>query len=1003
MRRLVRITAYILIPLAILIGSAAALLSIYQDKVIAFVMDAIQARIHLGFTVAKAQLHLERHLGVVLTDVHIRDPNGKEISTIKSIHASVGYHSIFTSDGLPLYSITVDTPRLIVPRRLEGGTPEIALPRPEAAAIERMAKALRKLSQIARRIEIINATLAYRDGGVLFDRIGLLAYRRRHGLNWYFAFDATIQLPPYAGAHFAGRISAQSDMPTQSHDIGTAHLWVWGIPITNLHAEGFDINGDMQGNVVATIHDNGSLSGTTGMGIRNLELAGARLTAPIELGDYSINGSFDFNETNYSVTQLTVQRVGTHVLTGETQVSEPYSPNPRLGISLQGLEVELGRLKKQLLEVRNLPRDAVDWVKRVASGNVRVGQASFSAPVETIRATPLVALRDNLTIFGTLQGVAFAFPPELKLPDISALTVQINYAKGVVTFAQGSAKLGRTQLKGVAGRIDLRKGFQYAPYTLQASADTDLGELFPAITLALRNNRVPNYDRLKQLAGVLDFEGRLQGRLDLNAPTPPASYIVTVAANGAVFTMEGAPGPVTVRRGSIVFTPGDAKIQKIVAAATGGDANLNGEVQYGPKGFLIKTLSMDFHHMPSESWLGLVVDPSDLAVKGPIGGSLTISGDPKVRETYSGNGKLTLAGGQVQFNFLRAPMIISAATIELTKRRLVVSMPASRLEGSPIDFRITVPDIVAPTVRMDANVQHLDFEVMRFIRMPWSPATPPINFPIPASGHIKAATANLSKLLMQDLDGDFTREPNGDWRVYNFGATAFRGRINMDLRGRGPDNWVHMVGKVANMDPAPIFLMTGKRKDSPILGQLSMGEDLWANMDTNFYDTLAGQISVTIRDGTLNKLTLLSRLLAFLDIKNWLTARIPDPRVAGVPFKTILADFKGNKGLFYTDNFRLQGPVMEIAASGSVKLGDGDLDMQIGMFPFDTVNWVLNQIPIIGERFGSGTGHLVAAYFQVRGPVSDPKITPKPITSVAELIKKTLGMPINIIRPNTIK
>jgi hypothetical protein len=73
------------------------------------------------------------------------------------------------------------------------------------------------------------------------------------------------------------------------------------------------------------------------------------------------------------------------------------------------------------------------------------------------------------------------------------------------------------------------------------------------------------------------------------------------------------------------------------------------------------------------------------------------------------------------------------------------------------------------------------------------------------------------------------------------------------------------------------------------------------------------------------------------------------------------------------------------------------------MAPFDTVDWVLNHIPVIGDRLGTGTGKLVAAYFNVRGPVSDPSITPKPITSVAEFFKKTLGVPINIIRPNTIK
>ena len=94
---------------------------------------------------------------------------------------------------------------------------------------------------------------------------------------------------------------------------------------------------------------------------------------------------------------------------------------------------------------------------------------------------------------------------------------------------------------------------------------------------------------------------------------------------------------------------------------------------------------------------------------------------------------------------------------------------------------------------------------------------------------------------------------------------------------------------------------------------------------------------------------------------------------------------------------------MDITASGSVQFGAGTLDMQVGMFPFDTVDWVLNHIPLIGDRIGSGTGKMVAAYFHVKGPVSDPSILPQPIASVTNFVKKTLGMPINIIRPNTIK
>ncbi|HWJ41743.1 MAG TPA: AsmA-like C-terminal domain-containing protein, partial [Candidatus Limnocylindrales bacterium] len=274
---------------------------------------------------------------------------------------------------------------------------------------------------------------------------------------------------------------------------------------------------------------------------------------------------------------------------------------------------------------------------------------------------------------------------------------------------------------------------------------------------------------------------------------------------------------------------------------------------------------------------------------------------------------------------------------------------------------------------------------------------------VPCSGHIEARAGNLAAFQMTDLKTDFTRSPQGDWRVYNMSATAYRGKMNLELVGRAPDNWIRIMGSATDMDPAPLFMLSGKNKNSPLLGHLFLAADLWANTDTNFFETLAGDMTITVRDGTLNKFTLLSRLLSFIDIKNWLSAQIPDPRVAGVPFKTIFTDFKGKGGLFYTDNFVLKGPVMDITASGSVQFGAGTLDMEVGMFPFDTVDWVLNHIPIIGERIGAGTGKLVAAYFHVKGPVSDPSILPKPITSVTEFVKKTLGMPINIIRPNTIK
>ena len=438
-------------------------------------------------------------------------------------------------------------------------------------------------------------------------------------------------------------------------------------------------------------------------------------------------------------------------------------------------------------------------------------------------------------------------------------------------------------------------------------------------------------------------------------------------------------------------------------AATGGNATLDGTVNFAKQGVNVHDLTLGLHDFPSQLWLTLLVDPSDFSVTGPIGGKVVVNGNPTAPGGLEPEGKLTLAKGDVKFNFLRAPIITQGATLTMHHKQIVLAMPGSRLEDSPINFRISVADYTHPSIRIDATVQKLDLEVLTFVRMPWSPATPPIHFPVPCFGHIEAKAANLAAFQMTDTRTDFTRDPLGNWRVYNMSATAYRGKMKLELVGRAPDNWIHVMGNAIDMDPAPLFMLGGKNKRSPLLGHLFLATDLWANTDTNFFETLAGDMTITVRDGTLNKFTLLSRLLSFIDIKNWLSAQIPDPRVNGVPFKTIFADFKGSGGLFYTDNFALKGPVMDITASGSIQFGTGTLDMDVGVFPFDTVDWVLNHIPLIGDRLGSGTGKLVAAYFHVKGPVSDPSILPKPITSVAEFVKKTLGVPINIIRPNTIK
>ena len=198
-----------------------------------------------------------------------------------------------------------------------------------------------------------------------------------------------------------------------------------------------------------------------------------------------------------------------------------------------------------------------------------------------------------------------------------------------------------------------------------------------------------------------------------------------------------------------------------------------------------------------------------------------------------------------------------------------------------------------------------------------------------------------------------------------------------------------------------VFALTGDAKP-PLTGKLDANFDIWGNTDVNFFQTLDGKLSLQVSHGLVRRMALLTRVLSLIDLKNWLTAHLPDPRIAGIPFDTITADFKGHDGNMYTDNFRLNGPVMVITSRGNLNLGNQTMDMELSLIPFDTYNWLLTKIPLIGSHIAGGTNDLLAAYFHVYGPVTKPRIVPKPITSVAAFVAKTLSIPINVIRPHTI-
>lgn len=802
------------------------------------------------------------------------------------------------------------------------------------------------------------------------------------------------------GTHAAGdfRLGEGERLPITDAAQGT--FWFWELPLQHLTIGNVAADGQSQGRIKFSVTHDADIGGVAALGLDALTISSPDLSAPLALGDYTLEARFSTSQEQVSISSAKLAHSGKPVAAAQAFIEKPYEPNPKVAVGIADLRVPWKDILASARALKRMPPGLALLTRQVKSGQIEVEKASLTSPLIAWEKLSLESVLATLSVNATLTQLSFATPPQIQIPDVTGASVQILFSKRTLSLLQGSAKVGNSELHDIEAQIDLTKRLDEVPYRIGLEADLDLAQLRPATMKLLDQLNVHERDRLQSLRGAAHVDLDASGTLRKDRPTRPEKYLVKIEPNSVTIGFRGAPGPIGVASGNIVVQPDVIKLARVSARATGGTVDFDGELRVNDAGVQTRGLRIDMHQMPIERWLEGLVDPGDFSAQGNVGGEIVVTGDRQ--RGFLANGKLTLLNGRVQFGFLRSPLLVHPAILTIRDRTLTVWMPAAQLENSPIDFNISVQDVSHPSIRIDAKAQKLDIEVMKFVQLPWMPPSPTHPPKIPISGHVDAREANLETFAMTNAKTDF-KYRNGDWSVDNLTASSYGGHLAINIVGRQKDDWIRMFGKALNFNVASLFLLNRKITRAPMSGHLDLTGDLWADTGSSFFATMAGTAILKMRDGNLDKFPLLSRLLELIDLRSWITAKIPDPRVSGIHFRTVTADFKGSEGVFSTDDLLLDGPAIDIVASGNVDLDKSTLDMKIGMIPFNSVNWLLSNIPLVGKNVAGSTKSIIAVFFNARGPISNPRVTPAPITSVAELFKKTLGLPINLIKPGTIK
>jgi hypothetical protein len=270
------------------------------------------------------------------------------------------------------------------------------------------------------------------------------------------------------------------------------------------------------------------------------------------------------------------------------------------------------------------------------------------------------------------------------------------------------------------------------------------------------------------------------------------------------------------------------------------------------------------------------------------------------------------------------------------------------------------------------------------------------------------------------VEGDFQIETFylGDWRL-----ERTRGHLEVvaaraagsDIRARLYEGSLTAKGSLslAEPDAAPFelgFMTVGAQaaEVGPVIGLqagtltgVGSAEGRLAGRlspHRQFLEDAEIEVGVVLRDGTLGNTPRTVQLARLASPLGWtgIFGRL-------LPYDSIMFTLEIDHGRFRTEDFALEGPELRILAAGEIDLLSEDLqtEMLVALLFFQSVDAVVEKVPLVGRWVLGKDRSLVAAYFRLEGAWEDPKgsyVAPQSIRTAWGWAGRVLGGGVKRVR-----
>ncbi len=169
-------------------------------------------------------------------------------------------------------------------------------------------------------------------------------------------------------------------------------------------------------------------------------------------------------------------------------------------------------------------------------------------------------------------------------------------------------------------------------------------------------------------------------------------------------------------------------------------------------------------------------------------------------------------------------------------------------------------------------------------------------------------------------------------------------------------------------------------------------------------DALRGDMAFLAKDGRIfhhRKFTMFEKMFLRVSGHRAFRGSVPDLKTEGFPYDSIAIRAKLAAGKLRLEEAGMIGGGMTIACTGDVDLVRRELDLEILVAPFQTVDKIVSRTPLI-RRILDGT--LVTIPIKVEGNWEDPTVRTLPLSSVKSgllgILERTVTLPAEVVQPS---